>query len=109
MQVEIKLKCIQCSNHSLRKYSWIDPAKYSKPDAAEMTSMFYCKACGKGNAVRLKFLPTGEISLVKDIDFKSMINEDVGFSYIGGPSGEEPIETLTEDGAISLLNDPIID
>jgi hypothetical protein len=97
----IDISCKQCKRINSRKYSWIDPSKFSKPEKAFMLSSFHCKFCSLGNAIKIQFLSDGKISLSEIIDFKTLINEENSFA----PEEEIPVVILTEDAAISLLND----
>lgn len=108
-KVTLDLTCSGCGETNTRRYSWMDPTKFSDPKKACMTSAYHCAFCDKGQAVRLQFLEDGKVEVQHMIDFSTLISDEPGSFYIGGSTGEEPHqEVLTEDAALSLLNDDIV-
>jgi hypothetical protein len=84
----------------------MDPARFSDPSKAFITSAFHCIFCSRGQAIKLQFLPEQEIKFVEKIDFKTLIKDDAPGIYIGGTTTEDqPIEVLSEDAALSLMTD----
>jgi hypothetical protein len=84
----------------------MDPSRFTEPAKAMITSAFHCIFCSRGQAMKLQFLPEGEVKLVEKIDFKTLIKDDAPGIYIGGPTAEDqPIETLSEDAALSLMTE----
>lgn len=103
----LDLTCSSCGKINTRCYSWMDPSKFSNPKVAAMTSAYHCIFCDKGQAIRLKFLEDETVEVESEIDFATLIKDEPGSFYIGGSTGnDEPTrEVLTEDAALSLLND----
>jgi hypothetical protein len=104
----IDIKCNHCQQTNTRKYSWIDPKTFKVPKEAFLTSSFFCAYCSKGIAVKIQYLLDNKIKFIKEIDYKSLINEEnIPFYIDAHPSEEDESskEILTEDDAFSLLND----
>lgn len=115
MQSKIEITCTTCNKVNDRSYTWINPSHFKTPDAATLTSSFFCKHCQSGIAVKLKFLPEGEIELKERLVFIDVLKVDEMPFYIGGNATDDDGETdkspvtLTEDAALTLLNDIIDD
>lgn len=103
----LDLTCSACGKTNTRRYSWMDPSKFSDPKNACMTSAYHCAFCDKGQAIRLKFLEGEVVEVENVIDFATLIKDEPGSFYIGGATSDEGAsrEVLTEDAALSLLND----
>ncbi len=81
----------------------MDPASFSKPEEALLTSVFFCCHCQKANAVKIKYLPEGKIEFDKELDVKTIIKDEPIPFFIGHP--EEVEEVLSNTGSLSLLVD----
>jgi hypothetical protein len=107
MSSVIDTKCIHCNKVNTRRYGWLDPAQFTDPKAAFLTSVFHCAFCNKGNAVKIQYFSDAKMEIIEELDFKTLIKDDPIPFYIGGSSTEDSagLEVLSETDALSLLND----
>ena len=101
-------KCVNCSKEYQQRQSWIDPAMYTNPEAATLTTTFWCPKCEAGQALVLRMLPDQKVEVAEPLNYGLIINERSPSYY--SPSGhdddddEKDERSITEKRAMEILS-----